>query len=203
MSLVGLAGPVCLARVAITGMTQELEKKHGQVDWSYGAVTIWGLLQAEVAIYVVAQTIPLLRVLLLSDLSKDSKSPGSSTRLSATNSKNKGKTPTAGVEPVQEVRTSIELVQLPSGKIVAAGSEDGKPFGSSEAGSKTGQAAPTTEMATSEPQLVQGGSGVTLDDETHRIWADMGLSRRAWSKSPSPLPDDLPQQSLNASTGRA
>ncbi|KUI56130.1 hypothetical protein VP1G_03545 [Cytospora mali] len=203
MSLVGLAGPVCLARVAIAGMTQELEKKHGQVDWSYGAVTIWGLLQAEVAIYVVAQTIPLLRVLLLSDSSKDSKSPGYATRLSATNRKAKGKTPAAGVEPVQEVRTSIELVHLPSGKIVTADSEEGKAFKSSEAGEKAGQELPTTEKAASEPQLVQGVSGATLDDETHRIWADMGLSRRAWSKSPSPPPDDLPQQSLNASTGRA
>lgn len=56
MSLVGLAGPVCLARyvvkqdmpvlfdythltslvhrVVIAGLTQELEKKHGKVDWS-------------------------------------------------------------------------------------------------------------------------------------------------------------------------
>ncbi|ROW10146.1 hypothetical protein VMCG_01838 [Cytospora schulzeri] len=201
MSLVGLAGPVCLARVAIAGMTQELENKHGKVDWSYGAVTIWGLLQAEVTIYVVAQTIPLLRVLLLSDSSRDSKSPGSAAGRTSPNRSEKGRPP-AGIDSIQEVRPSIELVQLPTGKIVSADSEEGQAFKSSQAGENTGRATPATETAISQPQLSQGGTGVSPDDETHRIWADMGLSRRAWSKSPSPPPEDLQHQSLNAS-GRA
>ncbi|ROW13858.1 hypothetical protein VPNG_03657 [Cytospora leucostoma] len=201
MSLVGLAGPVCLTRVGVAGQTQELEKKYGKVDWSYGAIVIWALLQVEVSIYIVAQTIPLLRVWLLGDSTRDSKAPDSSAGQTAPSGVDQ-KTPAPGLDSIQEVRTSIELVQLPSGKIVSADSEEGKAFRLSQGGDKTGASAPTTEPVITQPQAVHGGRGVNVDDETHRIWADMGLSRRAWSKSPSPPPEGLRLQSLHPS-GRA
>lgn len=162
---------------------------------------IWALLQVEVSIYIVAQTIPLLRVWLLGDSTRDSKAPDSPAGQTAPNGVDQ-KTPAPGLDSIQEVRASIELVQLPSGKIVAADSEEGKALKSSQAGDKTGASAPTAEPVITQPQAVHGGRGVDLDDETHRIWADMGLSRRAWSKSPSPPPEGLRHQSMHPS-GRA
>lgn len=175
-----------------------------------GAVTIWALLQAEVTIYVVAQTIPLLRVLFLSDSSRDSKPRGSTGGRTSPNRSDKEKHPAAGTDSVQEVRPSIELVQLPTGRIVPADSEEGREFRASTsrvASPETpgaGRETPASAISAPRPREEQGRAGVPqLDDEVHRIWADMGLSRRAWSKSPSPPPEDcLRQRSLNAS-GRA
>lgn len=152
-------------------------------------------------IYVVAQTIPLLRVLFLGDSSRDSKSRGSVAGRTSPSRSEKGKPSPAGMDSIQEVRPSIELVQLPTGKIVSADSEEGQAFKSTQPGDNAGRATPATETATSQPQVSQGGTGITMDDETHRIWADMGLSRRAWSKSPSPPPENMRHQSLNTSGG--
>lgn len=94
--------------------------------------------------------------------------------------------------------TSIELVQLSSGKIVAADSEEGRAFkalGSAE-GDATGQTRAVASL--SAPGQEHAPSEVTNDDEVHMIWADMGLSRRAWSRSPSP-PPGARHQPLNPS----
>lgn len=112
-----------------------------------------------------------------------------------------GKAPATAV--AEEV---IELVQLPSGKIVRADSEEGKAHEQSKEGrtsldivpvpgqsesaeaSKSAQAhAPEEAKAPVTPKLAprQADSPEEVDDETHKLWADMGLSRRAWSLSPS------------------
>lgn len=165
-------------------------------------MTIWALLQAEVTIYVVAQTIPLLRVLFLGNSSRDSKSRGSVTGRTSPNTdrSERGKYPAAaGTDASQGVRQSIELVQLPTGKIVSADSEEGQAHKAAPATETTVRAMPpASEIATPQPVAVeQGGAGVMMDDEIHRIWADMGLSRRAWSKSPPPRTEDMRHQSLN------
>lgn len=112
-----------------------------------------------------------------------------------------GKAPATAV--AEEV---IELVQLPSGKIVRADSEEGKAHEQSKEGrtsldiapnpgqsesaeaSKSAQAHAREEAkAPVTPKLAprQADSPEEVDDETHKLWADMGLSRRAWSLSPS------------------
>lgn len=83
-----------------------------------------------------------------------------------------------GGETIHEAGESIELVQLPSGKIVQADSEEGKAFKASQQ---------SEAAAVPETQLPQA-SGFDMDDKVHQVWADMGLSRRAWSQSPSPPP---------------
>lgn len=83
-----------------------------------------------------------------------------------------------GGETIHETDESIELVQLPSGKIVQANSEEGLAFKASRA--KEGATAPQTQL--------QQTTGFNMDDKVHQVWADMGLSRRAWSQSPSPPP---------------
>lgn len=89
---------------------------------------MWSLLQAEVAIYVVAQTMPLLRVLFLGSPSKDNKSPGSATGRLSLRKVDRSKTRADGLDLIQEVRASVELAQLPSGKTVSAESKEGKAF---------------------------------------------------------------------------
>lgn len=91
-----------------------------------------------------------------------------------------------GGETIHEADESVELVQLPSGKIVQANSEEGKAFKASQA--NEGVTIPQTQL--------QQTTGFNMDDEVHRMWADMGLSRRAWSQSPSPPPADRGLQHL-------
>lgn len=139
-----------------------------------------GLFQAEVAIYIIAQAIPLLRVFYLGQTKRSSRAAGSVQEAPPPSFVGKKLTTrVTGGETIHEADESIELVQLPSGKIVQANSEEGKAFKASRAGE--GAAVPQT-------QLQQTTSGFSMDDEVHRMWADMGLSRRAWSQSPSPPP---------------
>lgn len=138
-----------------------------------------GLFQAEVGIYIVAQAIPLLRVFYLGQTNRSSRSAGSVQE--ATTPSFVGKkmtTRVTGGETIHEADESIELVQLPSGRIVQANSEEGKAFRASR---------PAQCVDVPETQAQQA-SGFNMDDEVHRVWADMGLSRRAWSQSPSPPP---------------
>lgn len=139
-----------------------------------------GLFQAEVAIYIIAQAIPLLRVFYLGQ-TKRGRAAGSLAVQEAPPPSFVGKkmtTRVTGGETIHEADESIELVQLPSGKIVQANSEEGKAFKASR---------PNEGATVPQTQLQQAG-GFNMDDEVHRIWADMGLSRRAWSQSPSPPP---------------
>ncbi|KUI73283.1 hypothetical protein VM1G_09111 [Cytospora mali] len=177
LSLVGLSGILCLVRAVIGGYTQELASRENKVDWTYGAVTIYCIQQAEVAVFIIAQTIPVLRVLLNREPKSSQGDPvGSIAGFPLDSGADEGKS--LAVETGREA--SIELVQLPSGKIVAADSEEGKEFKASAEEENAGQARVVDSPGTPE----QAVGGVANDDEVHRIWADMGLSRRAWSQSP-------------------
>lgn len=147
----------------------------------------YALMQAEITIYIAAQTMPLIRV-MFQERSSSTASVGSRPAISPTSPSDKGKSPGTGLNNIQQASASVELVQLPSGRIVTATSEEGKAFKMSEA-----------ERAVNQPRAAQGpmatteanprGSDMTVDDDVHRIWADMGLSRRAWSQSPSRQPE--------------
>lgn len=147
----------------------------------------YALMQAEITIYIAAQTMPLIRV-MLQGRSSSTVSTRSRPAISPTSPSGKCKSPVIGLDNIQQSLPSVELVQLPSGRIVAATSEEGQAFKTSEAG-----------RTVSQPRVAQGpgaateanprASEVAVDDEVHRIWAEMGLSRRAWSQSPSPQPE--------------
>lgn len=130
-----------------------------------GIVTLGCVYQAEAAVFIIAQTIPVLRVLLQSD-----KPPISS--IGSGQSKQKEET-------VDTRAPSIELVQLPGGRIVAADSDDVKAFKSRQQ--------PQPEQTDQKPatdDLIDAGvvTMASVDDEVHKIWEQMGLSTRAWSK---------------------
>lgn len=76
--------------------------------------------------------------------------------------------------------TSVELVQLPTGRIVPATSEEGIRHQASEEAERA--------QASGQKQAQEAVPGRRMSDEVHRIWADMGLSRRAYSQSASPEP---------------
>lgn len=149
------------------------------------AIVIWALLQAEVAVYIIAQVIPLLRVMVLGEGSKASVRPEAVEKTSRARGLDKGKTAAVGLGSITEV--GVELVQLPGGKIVPADSEEARAeFGTSQAPG-TGEVASPEVAASAPPPPQEGGyRGPELDDEVHKKWSDMGLSRRAWSKTPSP-----------------
>ena len=131
---------------------------------------------------------PLIPV-MLQGRSSSTATGGSSGTTEPTTASHRGKSPVTGSHNIQEQkRASIELVQLPSGKIVTASSQEGKAFKMSRAMETTSQSTAAQEPALTT-ETYQRASGVSVDDEVHRIWAEMGLSRRAWSKSPSPQPD--------------
>lgn len=147
----------------------------------------YALMQAEITIYIAAQTMPLIRVMLQG---KSSSTAATASRAAAGQSSalNKWKSPATRLGSTQQARASVELVQLPSGRIVTATSEEGKTFKASEAERTTGQLGTAQDPAPCT-ETNQGASEVTVDDEVHRVWAGMGLSRRAWSQSPSPQPE--------------
>lgn len=143
-----------------------------------------------------AQTVPLLRVLYLGGEGKikagrkiriagpvvESSPGGPLTKRKATET----------MEAVQD----IELVQLATGKIVARDSKGGKAIeGSQREASKSAGAAVVQVVAEGvlmpdvpdAPEVTEDGADTAVvDDEAHKLWADMGLSRRVWSQSPSP-----------------
>lgn len=99
---------------------------------------------------------------------------------------------------IQEVRASVELVQLPSGKIVRADSQEGKAHQAPEAPAQTETAERKQNDNSMQPD--QNAPTPAADDEAQRIWAAMGLPRRAWSQSPPPSPEQrrhAHHQSLN------
>lgn len=115
-------------------------------------MTLGCVYQAEAAIFIIAQTIPVIPVLLQSD------TPPKSSTIS-------GQT-----EPKQvtvNTRTSnIELVQLPGGRIVAADSDDGRAFQSRQH-SQPEQVIQPRRMG----DLIDAGVGreAPVDDEVHKI----------------------------------
>lgn len=123
--------------------------------------------QGEAAIYIIAQTFPILRVLLQESSVIEPGSPP--VEFSATIRSTK--TGSLATDEVV-VHGSVELVQLASGRIVTALSEEGQAFKQAEASKKTGGA---------QGQDIGETTMNRVDDEVHRIWAGMGLSKRAWS----------------------
>lgn len=138
--------------------------------------------QAEAAVFIIAQTIPVIRVMFQSE----DASLRSSTSSRAASTKSKTARPNETTGPV-------ELVQLPSGRIVTADSDEGRRASEGQevpknAGAQAAEPLPDVTV-TSPPQQGAGQRTRRADDEVHRIWQEMGLSRRAWSKSPSPPPE--------------
>lgn len=145
---------------------------------------IWALLQAEVAVYIIAQVIPLLRVMVLGEGSKAGSKRAAA--VSPIRELDQRKSPaTAQVGSMNEA--AIELIQLSSGRIVPVDSQEAR----AEAAERETSGAPRTGTSisgdvASVPPPQEGYGGPEIDDAVHKKWSDMGLSRRAWSKSPSP-----------------
>lgn len=79
----------------------------------------------------------------------------------------------AGLESIAEV--AMELVQLPSGRIVPAASEEAR----AEFGPPKASAAPAVAESGRDPDS-------DVKDPAHTDFEYLGLSRRAWSQTPSP-----------------
>lgn len=140
------------------------------------AVVLACLYQAEAAVVIIAQTVPLIRVLF-----QGSKATSVTAAIPQTAESEKG--PAAGQSVLGT--DDIELVELPTGRIVAAESEEGRAFQAAQAAAGTNTAtAAGHEDETRERDVAREGSTIIVDDELHKMWADMGLSRRAWSTSP-------------------
>lgn len=159
-----------------------------------GAFMCYGLCQAEISVYIVAQTVPLLRVLSF----KKKKTTGSRTTtqiasVAEIDPRSKGKSQATATTMLSERQPSIELVQLPGGKIVAADSEEGRQFQASQSSQpRDAGASGDTPMAESQ-RLQHGAESMTtaqrnsantgIEDEVHRLWADMYVH--------IPIPDEL------------
>ncbi|ROV98073.1 hypothetical protein VMCG_07010 [Cytospora schulzeri] len=187
LSLVGLAVPVCLTKAVLGALAPDGSGENGMPDWTYGLIIITCLAQAEVAIYIIAQTLPLIRVILQGD-SKKTRNLVSSELNTTANISASGKATKATVridpDAIEEVRPSIELVQLSSGRIVAADSEEGKALRASQTGMGITSTITSPEGGPTPSRSGQRTSGLLAQDEVHKLWSDMGLSRRAWSSSP-------------------
>lgn len=147
------------------------------------------LWQAEVAFYIIGQTLPLIRVLLQGDSKNLGNSAASGASSSARNiprKPNKASSRTNVPDTIEEVRTSVELVQLPSGRIVPTDSGEGKALKTSQAEIGTAGIVPPLEGDPTPGTTSQRTSGATVEDEVHKLWSDMGLSKRAWSPPASP-----------------
>ncbi|KAJ0114817.1 hypothetical protein J7T55_004559 [Diaporthe amygdali] len=118
MSLVGVSILVEIAKIIIFSLIPA--DKHGEVDYTYGVVAVCCFHQAEAAVFIIAQTIPVIRVMFQSDHT----SHRSTTSSRAVSTKSK----TAKPAPVNEGTRSVELLQLPSGRIVTADSDEGRAF---------------------------------------------------------------------------
>ncbi|KAI3391042.1 hypothetical protein diail_8093 [Diaporthe ilicicola] len=110
---------------------------------------------------------------------------GDASGISATSSRAVSpKTKTPKPAPVDEASQPVELIQLPSGRIVPADSDEGR--------ASQGQVIQPPDITVTSPkQQRERRSEARGDDEVHRIWEEMGLSRRAWSKTPSPPPEGV------------
>lgn len=170
-------------------------------------------MQGEAAISIVAQTIPVIRVLLQPGGSSSASYNASSTRHGSQGRRTDAKTTTKGDGPAGAGGSrvqSIALVQLPTGRIVPANSEEGRALARDTAAAAAATATQQEEEAAAAgardlPSEATDGHGVVSsdvdeDDEVHRIWQEMGLSRRAYSKSPSPSPGPRNAPALGPTT---
>lgn len=145
-----------------------------------GAVVITCLVQAPVPLYFIAQTIPLVRVILQKD-ERETRLAGSVNEITPRNRMAKqGKKPTAtAIEPLSEARLSVELVVLPSGKVVRADSDEAQVANVQALQSEAGPSQPA--VAASVEQQDPEQLGPDAQDPVHENWAKMGFSKRAWS----------------------
>lgn len=146
-----------------------------------GVVASYCLIQAEAAVFIIAQTLPVIRVMFQSNTSSPTSHPVTSVAepTYSRRGKTKGKAPAPEL-PIG-AHEGVELVQLPTGKIVAASSEEGRAFQESSAESR-----PAETVESRSAHVGTREAGPNFEDEVHKAWADMGLSTRAWSKSPTP-----------------
>lgn len=154
-----------------------------------GVVASYCLIQAEAAVFIIAQTLPVIRVMLQTRGPSPISGPATSVVEPMASPSGKGKAP--ALESTLGEHESIELVQLPTGKIVAASSDEGKAF---KTAADQSLRQPEAAIAARESTHGHGETslaGLNFEDEVHKAWADMGLSARAWSKSPPPRPESL------------
>lgn len=139
--------------------------------------------QAEAAVFIIAQTMPVIRVMFQSE--------NASYRSSVSSRAASARSKTPKLAALSEATQPVELVQLPSGRIVAANSDEGRAAQSQRApdGEDARGVLPPDVTVTSSSRQETRQSTHRGGDEVHRIWEEMGLSRRAWSKSPSPTPE--------------
>ncbi|CAN8104693.1 unnamed protein product [Discula destructiva] len=198
MGLVGLSLLVGILKIVLLSLIPSHD--HGKVDYTYGIIALGCTMQGEAAIVIIAQTIPVIRVLLWpydsSNAGSVSKRPSS---LRSPDTKAADKPGEGVLADVTESKTrSIALVQLASGKIVRSDSEEGTAFQAQQASTQdpietSGEAPEALSTGAQDDQPIAVGAPTGLetadvDDEVHKIWQEMGLSRRAWSKSPSTSP---------------
>lgn len=149
-----------------------------QMQPTVSAVVLACLYQAEAAVVIIAQTVPLIRVLF--------QGSQASAVTAAVPQTAKGEKGPATVQSILGT-DDLELVELPTGRIVAAESEEGKAFRAAQVAAGTATATATIAGHGHEIQEVDvAREGITTisEDELHKNWAAMGLSRRAWSTSP-------------------
>lgn len=121
--------------------------------------------------YIVAQTAPLLRVLYLGSKGGSDRGGGPSASRAqgsvAQLDPSKGKTK-AAITTLPE-HEAMELVELPTGRIVPADSDEGNlrvtPAEADEAPER---------LARPSPDAPEDENAMAVDDEIHRIWADVG-----------------------------
>lgn len=95
----------------------------------------------------------------------------------------KSKSPT-GLDNIEEVAT--ELVVLSTGRVVPADSEDARAERDAQ------RAVGTRPVVEAEAHHTQEESQRDPNDPVHKVYQDLGLSKRAWSKSPSTSPSVIP-----------
>lgn len=103
-------------------------------------------------------------------------------------SANRPKGNASGHGNVQENPEAVELVQLPTGRIVPATSEEGRSFEASRREVAGSQAHTTTAETGGAAQKDTKVSTPRSDDQVRRLWSDMRLSNKARSKSPASPP---------------
>ncbi|KAF3765049.1 hypothetical protein M406DRAFT_107000 [Cryphonectria parasitica EP155] len=175
MSLVGVSMPISIVKIVILSMVPLWE--FGESDFTYGVIVFLCFLQAEAAVFIIAQSVPVIRILWHGSAAPSPRGTRQDESRKVTDTKPVG-------AAIQGTVRSIELVELPSGRIVAADSEEGRDFQGSQAAVGGEGVKQVTEQPTGEVSM----EGHAAADEVHRLWADMGLSRRAYSTSPTPPP---------------
>lgn len=138
-----------------------------------GIVACYCLIQAEAAVFIIAQTLPVIRVILLSGGTSAPSRLVTSVIEPTYGQDAKGKATAPAPPPPPGAHDSIELVQLESGRIVAATSEEGKAFKASSQAPQQAEASVAREPAAEQDEI--SGAERSFADEVHQTWADMGL----------------------------